>query len=107
MEQKHSGLGIASFILSMALGALIFLLFIVATMMEASTPGGIDENSPGAILLGLFLVACLGIDVVAIGLGIAGLMQKDRKKAFSIMGIVFASTTIVGTIFLLILGNTM
>ncbi|MGU5664526.1 hypothetical protein [Aeromonas sanarellii] len=47
-EKKHSGLGIASFITSIVSGLLIFLLIGVAGVMEASTPGGIDEESAGA-----------------------------------------------------------
>jgi hypothetical protein len=104
VEKKHSGLGISSFIISTAIGVLMFLLFIVAGVMETSTPGGIDEDSTGAMLVGLFLIAFLVLDLLAIGLGIAGLIQKDRKKIFSILGVVFGASTIVITIFLMIIG---
>jgi hypothetical protein len=104
VENKHSGLGISSFIISTAIGVLMFLLFIVAGIMETSTPGGIDEDSTGAMLVGLFLIAFLILDLLAIGLGIAGLIQKDRKKMFSILGVVFSASTVVITTFLMILG---
>ena len=79
-EQKHSGLGIASFITSIGSGILISLLMVVAGVIETSTPGGMDEESAGAIMVGLFLFASLGSTLVALGLGVAGLFQKERKK---------------------------
>ncbi|HET7932171.1 MAG TPA: hypothetical protein VFL63_12395 [Rhodanobacteraceae bacterium] len=107
MDQKHSGMGIAAFVLSLVAGVLMFLLIAIAGIMTASSPGGLDEHSPVAIIVGLGMMLLLGIDVVAIGLGIAGLIQRDRKRLFPILGLVFALATILGTIFLVILGNAM
>lgn len=106
-EKKHSGLGIASFILSIVSGLLIFLVVVVAGVMEASTPGGIDEESSGAVMLGLFLFAFLGAALVALGLGIGGLLQKERKKIFAILGTVFSAVSVVLTIFIMIIGLAM
>ena len=103
-DQKHSRLGIASFITSIVSGVLMFLLLVIAGVMETSTPGGMDENSAGAMMVGLFLFAFLGAALVALGLGIGGLIEKDRKKIFAILGTVFAAITVVGTIFILMLG---
>ena len=103
-EPKHSGLGIASFITSMVAGVLIFLLIVIAGVMEASTPGGIDEESPAAVAIGLFLFAFIGLALVALGLGVGGLMQANRKKIFAILGTVFSSVSIVGTLFIMLLG---
>ena len=102
-EQKHSGLGIASFTTSVVSGILMFLLLLIAGVMEASTPGGMDENSAGAMMVGFFLLAFLGAALVALGLGIGGLIQKDRKKIYAILGTVFATVTVVLTIFIMML----
>lgn len=107
MAQKHSGLGITSFIFSIVSGILIFILIIIAGMMEASTPGGIDEKSAAAVIVGLFIIAFLFLCLVALGLGIAGLMQKDRKKLFAILGTIFSTVTLVGTISIIIVGMSM
>ena len=107
MEVKHSGVGIASFVTSIVAGALIFLLVIIAGVLEASTPGGMDEESIGAVLIGLFLFAFLGAELVALGLGIGGLIQKDRKKTFAILGVVFSATALLITLFMLFLGLAM
>ncbi len=106
-EQKHSGLGIASFITSIVSGILLFLVFIIAGFMEASTPGGMDEESAGAIMLGLFLFALLGGELVALGLGIGGLLIKERNKIFAILGTIFSAVVIVGTMFLMMIGLAM
>lgn len=101
---KHSGLGISSFIISTIIGVLMFLLFMVAGVMETLTPGGVDDESVGAMLVGLFLIAFVLLDMLAIGLGIAGFLQKNRNKLFSILGVVFAASTIIATVCLMIIG---
>lgn len=105
MEQKHSGIGIASFVISILAGILIFLVFAVAGSLEVSTPGGIDENSTEAIMIGLAIIGLLFFNVLAVGLGIGGLLQKERKKIFAILGTVFSSFLILSVIGLMILGT--
>ncbi|MFN4162482.1 MAG: hypothetical protein ACK4FW_11015 [Stenotrophomonas sp.] len=82
MQHRHSGLGIASFILSLGGGGLLFLLIVVAGYAEMSTPGGLDESAPSTMLLGLAILGAGVLEVVAVGLvcavgtllGTAGLM---------------------------------
>lgn len=107
MELKHSGMGVAAFVMSIIAGVLMFLLIAATAVMTAGSPGGLDSNSAAAILVGLVMIFLLGIDVVAIGLGLAGLMQRDRKRVFPILGLVIATATILGTIVLVIIGNSM
>ncbi len=42
--------------------------------------------------------------VLALGLGIAALVQTGRSKLFGVLGTVFASTGLVGTVLILLLG---
>lgn len=108
MEQlKHSGLGIASFITAIVSGVFVFLLVVIAGAIEVSTPGGMDEESAAAVIIGLLLFTLLGALLVSIGLGIAGLVQSNRKKIFAILGTVFSVAILLGTIFLLIIGLAM
>ena len=107
MEQKHSGLGIASLVSSIVSGIFQFLVFCVLGAMEASTPGGINEESPGAVVGGLFLLAFLFVAFAALGLGIGGLFQKDRKKIFAVLGTVFSACVFFGTLFVLLIGLAM
>lgn len=107
MEQKHSGLGIASFALSLLMGLIILGLVITAGVMEVTTPGGVDEESPQAVVLGCFLIIAMLADLAALGLGIGGLIQKDRKKIFAILGTVFSGLTLLGTLGLMVAGTAM
>jgi len=106
-EQRHSGLGIASFITGITSAVLMFLLIVVAGALEASTPGGMNEESAAAVIVGLFLILFMLTSVLALGLGIAGLFQRERKKVFPILGTVFSSFTVLGTILLVMVGMTL
>lgn len=101
--RPHSGLGIASFIISLASGTALVLLLGIAGVME-SQPGGMNEQSAGAIFLGLFLALTALAQVLALGLGIAGLVQTGRSKLFGVLGTVFASTGLIGTVLIILLG---
>ena len=105
-ERKHSWMGIASFITSIAVGLVIFILIVIAGVMEVSTPGGIDEESIGSMLLGLAIIAMVFLDLAALGLGVAGLVPKGRKKVFAILGTSFSSVTLIVIISLIIVGNS-
>ena len=106
-KRKHSGLGIAAFITSITSGLLMFMLIVVAGVIEVTTSGGMDERSASAVIIGLLLFLFLFITLVALGLGISGLVQKDRKKIFAILGTIFSSMTMLGTLALLMIGLAM
>jgi hypothetical protein len=104
---KHSGLGIASFLI--ALGACLLELVIIsaAGVLEATTPGGIDENSSVAVLLGLALFGGLFLDLFGIGLGIAALFQSHCNKLFAVLGVVLGSVVLLGVVTLVAVGVLM
>ncbi len=106
-DQRHSGFGIASFITSIVSGILIFLVIITAGVIQVSTPRGLNEQSATAMTIGMFLFVFLFVSLVALGLGIVGLLQKERKKIFAILGTVFSAVTIVATISIIFLGIAM
>jgi hypothetical protein len=105
-SNPHSGLGIASFILSLISAVLMFICVVIAGVM-ASQPGGMNEQSAEAMLVGLAIIVFAFLSLVALGLGIGGLCQPDRKKIFAILGIIIAVASIAGVIFLMILGMMM
>ena len=56
MEREgQSKLGIAALIISIFTAIGLFILFLIAGVMESNTYGGIDEESAGAIIVGLFI----------------------------------------------------
>ena len=104
IEQKHSEMGIASFIISITVGILTLIAIVVAVVIQESTPGGLDEESVGAIILGGSILGLIFDDLLALGLGIAGLLQKDRKKIFATLGTIFSSVIILLMVMLIIVG---
>lgn len=45
-----------------------------------------DEDTPLVVLIGFAVIGCLLANLVGLGLGIAGLIQRRRKKLFAILG---------------------
>ncbi len=97
----HSGLGIASFIVSLVAGFDMLAIVGIAGVAEATQAGGLDETSPAAVGLGLLLLFTVPAQLVALGLGIAGLVQSGRSKLFGVLGTVFASTALLASLLLL------
>lgn len=101
---KHSGFGIASFILALAAGTLEFILVVIAGILETTTPGGIDEDSPIMMLLGVGMIGGLLLNLLGIILGIVGLCLRRRKKLFAVLGVVIGSLVFVGLLFVIVVG---
>ena len=82
MEVKHSRKGIASFVTALLLWVpLLALLFMVLGCKE-----------PPLLFIFLFRTSVLAfwLNPVALGLGIAGMLDKDRKHVFAVLGVVFS-----------------
>jgi hypothetical protein len=103
LEKKHSGLGIASFVISIAVGCFMMALLVVAGILAAHRIPG-ERTYPGQTLVGLLIIFLAAVDVVAIGLGIAALCQAGKNRLFGILGLVFSGLTIAGMVGLMILG---
>jgi hypothetical protein len=99
---KHSGPGIWSFIVSIVSAIFMMIIVVAAGVATASSPYGMDESV--AIVIGFFMIAFLFVTLVALGLGIGGLVQKERKKIFAIIGTVISALTICGVGILMLIG---
>lgn len=101
--QPHSGLGIASFIISLGAGLMLLIALLIAGVLE-SQPGGLDEDSISAGVLGLILVLAVLAQLLALGLSIAAVVQVGRNKLYGILGLVFSATGLIGAVLILLLG---
>ena len=105
---KHSGVGLASFIMAILTGLAILALFVWAGYMQVTDPAAVEnENDPRMIAIGVGFMACLLLVLVGIALGIGGVLQTDRKKLFGILGLVLNGLIVLLTVGLIVLGLAM
>lgn len=100
-EKKHSKLGIASFIIAIVMGIIAFVSVIAAVFASHSD---IDDNELSLALVGLIIIGTAMAQIVGVILGIIGLTQKNTKKVFSILGLIFNLMAVFSIGFLMILG---
>jgi hypothetical protein len=94
-KTEHSKMGIWSLGLSLFFGAGFLLSFAGLWFMRSA---GYFEGAdiPGlAVLLVLVIPVCLFFVVVAMGLGIAGILQRRRRRLFAVLGTFFSVLILV------------
>ena len=106
-RQVQSKLGIAALLISIFTAIGLFIVFLIAGVMESNTYGGIDEESAGAIILGLFILGFEFLNLLALGFGIAGIFQKTRDRITAIIGTIISSATLIITLSLIAIGLAM
>ncbi|MGY6588907.1 MAG: hypothetical protein ACXIUB_11560 [Wenzhouxiangella sp.] len=106
-SKPQSKLGIASLLTSLLLGFLMLVLFMIAALVELNSPGGMDEESIEAILIGFGFFALLLALLLPIALGIAGLFQQGTSKVLSIIGILISVGVGLLSIIVMLIGLLM
>ncbi|WP_019638378.1 hypothetical protein [Paenibacillus fonticola] len=107
---KHSGLGITSFVMSIValLGYFVSIFLIIAALGQVlDDPAHIEAamvESPAAILGVLAMMGAGLLNLIALILGIIGLVIKNRKKVFAIIGTCLSSISVILIIVLYFIG---
>jgi succinate dehydrogenase hydrophobic anchor subunit len=84
---EHSRLGIASFILALVPG-LAFIALVLLFVLQARTASQFQEYAAGWGVLTFMLVLTIALsEIAALVLGIAGALQRRRKRLFAFLGI--------------------
>lgn len=85
---KHSGLGIASLIISILSTILVFLSLGILFTVDGIYPEETKTNDIITSIMALILFLGLFLSLIGAGLAIAGLIIKGRKKLYPIIGLV-------------------
>lgn len=126
-ENKHSRLGIASFVIAVLTTVLFVVLLGVVfnaagALLDGEDPSSVTpqdlqqnlEESPGTTgvlgVAGFGLVASPFLYLLGAALGIAGLIQNRRKRLFAVLGTVANGLIFLGllalVLFLVVVGTT-
>lgn len=100
-ERKHSGLGIASFLIALLVGGLdLILAIVIATGVAKSAPSGMrTEIVGGGLALICFNFLSLPLCLVGFGMGLVALVvNRDRGQAFSWLGLFGNGVVVFGLI---------
>ena len=104
---KHSGLGVASLVMSSA-GALgLVMVFAIAAVLESASPSGMDEDGAPAMLVGCSMFLLAGLGLLAIGIAIGDLVRAKSAKMLPILALVISGGAIGLSLFLTLLGLLM
>jgi hypothetical protein len=92
---KHSGYGIASFVISIAVGVLYVSILGLIIILAVIDPE-LTQSRPAILHIFTVMVMAgfLG-NIVGAVLGISGLCQKNRKRLFAILGLVFNLVAVI------------
>jgi hypothetical protein len=101
--KRHCGLGIASFVIALVTSVLAFLLFAVAGYLHTS--GGNTESAN--VIVGITMIFCWFVYLVAFGLGVAGFLDKSSKRAFPITGMIISGGMLILSIVVVGIGISM
>lgn len=94
IRTKHSGPGIASFVIGLVALLGFILTFFLATIALSSALGTITQPvqveeialHPAVLMASLFILVCLVLNLAGLILGVIGLVLRNRKKVFPIIG---------------------
>ncbi|NLD44028.1 MAG: hypothetical protein GX657_11105 [Chloroflexi bacterium] len=99
-RKRHSGYGIASFVISLV-AILTLVLFFAAGLGVLTAGASSDSTMTAAGGMALFAFSICGaplVGIVGIALGIMGIRDRDRKRSFAVVGLVLNSLIAVGLI---------
>lgn len=98
-EMSHSGVGIASFVMSLLATVGFILVFVYIGYTQTTQRYGPTEGD--LMLVGLGVIVCALVMLIALILGIVGLFQNDRKRIFAGLGVGISVTVaaLIGILF--------
>jgi hypothetical protein len=81
--RTHNGKGIASFIIGVI--SVVFILALIGTAGVMTKAGTMTPQL--TVLLGLGMISACFVDLIGIGLGISGAVERSSKKVYPVLGL--------------------
>ncbi|HDZ21237.1 hypothetical protein LCGC14_0226270 [marine sediment metagenome] len=94
--RKHSGVGIASFVISLVVPVAFAGLTVVIAVVATEAGENVKDKMPILASAGLGMLLVLLAPLVGLGMGIAGCCQTTRNRIFAVLGTVFNATIVLG-----------
>jgi hypothetical protein len=93
--QKHSRLGIASFVFGIT-STIFFLVLLCSFLLFAMEDVALKaargrEGFLALFAMGIFYFLLVGLSMIGIGLGIAGIFAKEGKRGFALWGLALSA----------------
>jgi len=93
-RRLHSHLGIVSLVLALVTGVSLVGVYLFVKLAVARQASGVDTAACGFGLL-VFTVAAVLREVAALALGVAGTLQRRRKRTLALLGVVCSVLSLV------------
>jgi hypothetical protein len=102
-RRQHSMLGVASFIVAIAAGAMIFFTLVGTAILEARQ-GELRDDDSRTTTVGCLVIAGGGLGFIGVILGLIGVLDNRRKRLFAGLGLGFSACIVLGVITLCVIG---
>jgi len=90
-ENVNSKIGLFCLITSVTSGVLIVLIFAIMVVIKIQDPSNyLTEGSTSSTLFGLGILATLSLALIALGMGVAGFIERGYKKTFCLIGLIIS-----------------
>ncbi|QTF93420.1 hypothetical protein [Halomonas sp. BM-2019] len=93
--RRFTSLGIVSLLMALFGGVFLGGLTLVASIIASSAPDEGAAPAAGPGLIGVELLFLVGLQAIAIGMGVAALRRSDERRAFALLGIVLGAVVIL------------
>ncbi len=94
-SRRFTSLGIVSLLIALFGGVFLAGLAMVASIIATNAPGAGAEPASGLGLIGVELLFLVGLQAVAIGMGVTALRRPDERRLFALLGIALAAMVIL------------
>ena len=104
VRRKHSRAGVGTLALAMASATALVALFIAAGIIETTTPGAFEVQTPQTVLWGACYFLNILVTTFAIGLAIGAMLETSADKTLAWIGGVINALVLVTMLGLSVIG---